>query len=95
MSARAMRMRNMLATHIKRVVFSTGEQDTFDDAFVNLTANQRKRYDALGESLESSQTVMDWYGRGPKDMSECPSCKEECLTRFNYCPACGTQLRVC
>jgi hypothetical protein len=94
MSVRAMRLRGMMAVHFKRVVFNNGEVDTFDGAFSALSSDQRKRYDAVGELIESSQVTIDWYGKGAKENTSCLECKEECLPAFNFCPNCGHGLRV-
>jgi hypothetical protein len=94
MSVRAIRFRGIMALHFKRVVFSNGDGDTFDDAFSALSPDQRRKYDALGETIESSQVAIDWYGKGPKDKTACPDCGADCHSQFHYCPACGVRLSM-
>lgn len=92
MSVRAMRFRAIMAQHFKRVVFSNGEHDTFGDSFSVLSPDQRRRYDSLGETIESQQVVIDWYGKAPKEETTCPHCNENCLSKFKFCPFCGGTL---
>jgi hypothetical protein len=92
MSVRAIRFRGIMAQHFKRVVFSNGDGDTFDGAFSALSPDQRRRYDALGETIESSQVAIDWYGKGPKEKTACLKCGSDCHTQFKFCPACGAEL---
>lgn len=94
MSVRAIRIRGMMAVHLKRVVFNNGEHDTFDGSFSALSRDQKRGYDALGEIIESSQIAIDWYGKkGPIEMTECRACKAaDCLPTFKFCPSCGQPL---
>lgn len=93
MSVRAMRFRGILAKHLTSVVFSNGERDRFEDSFSSLSPVLRRRYDELGETIESSQVAIEWYGKqGPVDKAECRECQTECLASFKFCPQCGHAL---
>ncbi len=93
MSVRAMRFRGIMAMHLKRVVFSNGDVDTFDDAFSSLTPDQRRKYDALSETIETSQQVLQFYGTGADRMVKCANCQApDCLPTFKFCPSCGKEL---
>lgn len=93
MSVRAMRFRGIMAMHLKRVIFSNGDQDTFDDAFSSLTPDQRRKYDSLAETIESSQQVLQFYGIGADRLVICHNCRTpDCLPTFKFCPQCGKEL---
>jgi hypothetical protein len=93
MSVRAMRFRGIMAAHFKRVVFMNGELDMFQGSFSELSPDQRKRYDALGETIESSQEVLRFFNVGPDQRVICLGCRNpDCLSTFKYCPQCGAEL---
>ncbi len=93
MSVRAMRFRGIMAVHLKRVTFANGEHDTFNGSFSELSPDQRRKYDALAETIESSQQVLQFYGIGVDRLVKCVNCgAPDCLPTFKFCPSCGKEL---
>lgn len=92
MSVRAISLRGQMASVFKRVTFSNGESDSFEFPFSSLTPNQKRQYDELAKQFESTQMILDWYGKaGPKDIKTCQNCTFDCLAIHEYCPQCGTK----